>query len=47
MSEDEREWQSAWTAELRKRLADAKANPDKLLSFDEVKQRMAARRAGR
>lgn len=39
--------QAAWTAELTRRLADAKANPDKLLSFEEVKQRMAARRAAR
>jgi putative addiction module component (TIGR02574 family) len=39
--------QAAWTQELDRRLADAKDHPDKLLSFDEVKQRMAMRRAAR
>jgi putative addiction module component (TIGR02574 family) len=39
--------QAAWTQELAQRLADAKAHPDKLLSFDEVKRRMAMRRAVR
>jgi putative addiction module component (TIGR02574 family) len=39
--------QAAWTEELARRLEDAQANPEKLLSFDEVKQRMAMRRAAR
>lgn len=39
--------QAAWTAEISRRLEDAKAHPEKLLTLDEVKQRMVERRAAR
>jgi putative addiction module component (TIGR02574 family) len=37
----------AWTAEIRRRLDDARGHPERLLSLDEVKRRMALRRAER
>jgi putative addiction module component (TIGR02574 family) len=46
-AEDDANSQAAWTDELARRLADATAHPETLVSLDEVKQRMAARRAAR